>query len=85
MRGPIAHNRESRSTLREPKTIWIKQGNLNSLKYWESKSIFWEPETFGSQRVYFMELETFGSQREHLGSLKHWGIKDLTLRTTSID
>ena len=64
MRGPIAHNRESRSTLREPKTIWIKQGNLNSLKQWESKSIFWEP-------------EKLGSQREHLGILKHWGIEDI--------
>lgn len=49
MRGPIAHNRESSSTLKEPKTIWIKQINLDNLKHWESKSIFWEPETFGSQ------------------------------------
>ena len=72
MRGPIAHNRESSSTLKEPKTIWIKQINLNNLKHWESKSIFWEP-------------ETFGSQGGHLGSLTHWGIKDLTLRTISID
>ena len=65
MRGPIAHNRESRSTLREPKTIWIKQGNLNSLKYWESKSIFWEPKTMGVKEY-------------NLWSLKHLGVKDNT-------